>query len=85
MSDVDVPADYLQFLLKQTDLWPATRCEIKAELKRRTTATASAPRGEDAEPLDARLRGDEERVVAIRCPRCGHDVDLFARLVRKKK
>jgi hypothetical protein len=41
------------------------------------------PPKEEDEPLDARLRGDEERVVPIRCPRCGHDVDCFVRLVRK--
>ena len=82
MSDVDVPADYLQFLLKQSDLWPETRGQIEAELKRRTTAAPSRASVEAAEPMDARLRGDEERAVGSRCPHYGRGLTAFVRLTK---
>jgi hypothetical protein len=77
-------------MLTKEDLWPETRSLIESELKRRAATSTPGVRTpemrtvrEEAEPLDSRLRGDEERVVPIRCPRCGHDVDCFVRLVRK--
>lgn len=77
-----VPAPYLEFLVKKPDLWPDTRGQIEAELQRRTTPPARPLAEEDAAPLDARLRGDEERTVAARCPRCGHGLTVFVRLTK---
>jgi hypothetical protein len=77
-----VPAAYLAFMLTKEDLWPETRQMIEAEVKRRANTAPAKTTGEDAEPLDARLRGDEERVIASRCPRCGHGLSVFVRLTR---
>lgn len=42
-----IPSDYLRYILKWQDLWPSTRAEVEAELRRRGSAGRAEPKADN--------------------------------------